>query len=158
MPSSIRLKHKLNIICNDINITPLYIWKSKKYYINNLIMVAFGYKYAGNKRIFMDEGIIHRIVGFAVNYEMTMEKMFQLVNALNPYIVLATVVYLNVSPDECFKSIKSRDRHECDMDELDDESLKRYLICYAQYFEKINQKYNFIEITRDDYERIKKLQ
>jgi len=157
-PSSIRLRHKLDIIYKDINTTPLYIRRDARYYINNLLMVAFGYKHSGKKKIFMDEGIIHRIVGFAVNYELTIEKTIQLVEVFRAYIDLATVVYLDVPEDECFKSIKSRNRHEHDMDELDDGALRNYLTSYKQYFEKIYQQYGFMRITRNDYERIKELQ
>ena len=74
------------------------------------------------------------------------------------YIDLATVVYLDVPEDECFKSIKNRNRHEHDMDELDDGALRNYLTSYKQYFEKIYQQYGFMRITRNDYERIKELQ
>ena len=154
-PSSIMLKHDLNIICRDINTMPLYIKRDVRYHINNLVMVAFGYKHSGKKMIFMDEGIIHRIVGLAVNYELTIEKTIE---KFKPYIDIATVVYLDVPEDECFKSIKNRNRHEYDMDELDDDALKNYLSSYRKYFEKICQQYRFMRITRNNYERIKELQ
>ena len=72
---------------------------------------------------------------------LIIEKTIQLVEVFRAYIDLATVVYLDVPEDECFKSIKSRNRHEHDMDELDDGALRNYLTSYKQYFEKIYQQY-----------------
>lgn len=155
MPSSLRLKRKLVCTFNKILTYPIYINNPKSFYIDNLTVVAFGYKHSGNKDIYMDEGIIHRIVSFSVNYNVDLEVFDEIVKIFTPYLSNVKIVYLDVDIDECIDSIKKRNRHDCKMDEMSKDLLDEYLKKYRFYFDYIMSKYNFISrITREDYRKV----
>ena len=155
MPSSLILKRKIKGALKDIPEQASFFPRKKSNYINKLAMLAFGYRWSGRNVIYVDEGIVHQVVSFAVNYNFPMEKVFGLLDVLRKYMIHTEVIYLNVDLDECLKSIRKRNRHVCDMDELTGEQLRCFLSSYRKYFEAINQKYQYRTIGRDQYNEIK---
>ena len=151
MPSSLALKREMRIAIGATRESPEFISASVKDYVNNLCMVAFGYRHAGGRTLYMDEGIVHRVVSFAVNYDLSIEKMLRLLDAFR------SVVYLDTDMEECLRSIQRRNRHICKMDELDDAQLRRFLNRYRKYFDAINERYAFPRVTRENYEEIEKI-
>lgn len=150
MPESIILRRKIRQLIKGINTHPIFFERKKNKYINNLALLAFGYHWAGKKNIYMDEGIVQRVVAFAVNYGMSAEQMLSLLNVFKKYIEKATVIYYDVEMTVCLNSIKIRNRHQCEMDTLDDSRLYYFMQCYAFYFNVINLHYRFIRCTRHD--------
>lgn len=157
MPSSIKLKKQIYSIIQDASLTPLYIKREVHTYIDNIIMVAFGYKWNRQHMIYMDEGIIHRIVSFAVNYNLTIEQVFLIINLFKKQLNRSFIVYLDVDINICLDGIQNRKRHICEMDELSKEKLECYLYSYKHYFDIINTKYNHIKINREHEEKLEEL-
>lgn len=157
MPSSIILKNKIYCIIKNISLKPLYIERSINEHINNIIMIAFGYKWRGKRNLYMDEGIIHRIVSFAVNYNIPIEQTFLIINLFEKYLKNSVIIYLDVNVNDCLNGIKKRNRHICEMDELKGEKLKQYLNSFKIYFDAIYHKYSHIKITRENYKELKEL-
>lgn len=120
-------------------------------------MVAFGYKWSLNRNIYMDEGLIHRIVSFAVNYNFSIEQTFLIIDLFEKYLKKSTVIYLDVNIKDCLNGIKKRDRHICEMDELKDKTLEQYLNHFKIYFDAIYHRYGHMKITRENYKELKEL-
>lgn len=155
LPSSLVLRRKIVKACGEIPSKPKYLSQRKGHYIDILVMTAFGYKHLKSRNIYMDEGLIHRILGFVVNYDLSSKTLIDLMECLEPYINLSKAACLDTTVDDCFQSIRSRDRHECEMDEMDDETLKKYLSDFQDRIMTINQRYNYLQVTRDNYEGIR---
>lgn len=156
-PESILLRWKINRLLKNQQDNPAFINRKKHEYIDNLVMLAFVYRWAGRRIIYMDEGIVHRVVAFAVNYNLSIGQMESILETLEKYIERAHVFFLDVEIEECLHSIKSRNRHQAEMDEFNDETLKDFLQCYMKYFRAINSRHDFIHITRNHLEPIKKM-
>lgn len=156
-PSSCLLRKKIKSVIKNIPEIPVYYNRRKSCYINNLVMVAFGYHWAGHRSIYMDEGIIHRLVSLAVNYALPIEQLMELMDIFQDYLNFAEVIYLNASIEECMDSIRKRNRHKVEMDELSDNDLRHLLSDYQKCFDAINKKYEYITVTRNDYEHLERL-
>lgn len=154
-PMCMKLRRKMVVLLNMSELKPLYIKNTVHSYIDNIVLVCFGYKYV-KRDLFMDEGILHRVVSFAVNYDLNSELVLNLVSILLPYIKLANVFYLLCDEKECLDSISKRNRHICKMDELNEEDLFKFIHSYKIYFDLIEAKYNFATITRDNYSLLAK--
>lgn len=156
-PSSCLLRKKIKSVIKDIPETPVYYNRKKSCYINNLVMVAFGYHWASHRSIYMDEGIIHRLVSLAVNYALSIEQLMELMDIFQDYLNFVEVIYLKVGIEECMDSIRKRNRHKVEMDELSDNDLRHLLSDYQKCFDAINKKYEYITVTRNDYEHLERL-
>lgn len=157
MPSSIKLRKKINFIIKDYAMTPKFIEREVCTHINNILMIAFGYKWSGTRTIYMDEGIIHRIVTFAVNYNLPIEQTCLLIDLFENHLKKALIVYLDVKTIDCISGIQNRNRHNCEMDELKGEKLFHYLNCFKRYFDIIYYKYGHVKINRENYKKLKEL-
>ena len=103
----------------------------------------------------MDEGLIHRIMTFAINYDLGIENTFRMIDIFSGCMSNVKSIYMKVPVIECYKSIKGRDRHEVEMDNFDDEKLLKFLNDYELYSDAIVKKYGHPIITRDKYEELK---
>lgn len=151
LPSSIQYKRRMNTIMKSYSEKSIYINRPKKQYYNNIVMVAFGYKNMGNA-VYMDEGLIHRIITMAVNFGLTEDDVLALIDLFEPCMRGVRSFYLDVPAEECLRSIMARDRHECEMDEFNKDTLKKYLRDYECYCLAICKSYQHKVITRENYE------
>lgn len=150
IPSSIAYKVAIKKIIGNRNLKAHYISSTVAHNINNIVMVAFGYKYLkGN--LYMDEGIIHRIMTFAINYDINIEDTLRLVDVFSDCMCNVKSFYLKEPVALCFQSIKQRNRHESEMDEMEDEKLIIFLNEYEQYSEAIEKRYGHLIITRENF-------
>lgn len=138
------------------NTEAVYLDISMSYKINNILMLAYGYKRLNSKNVFMDEGLIHRIIGLAVNHQLSEQQLTELINVFND-VLPARIYYLDVGLDECFNSIKRRNRHVSKMDELNNDELVLFLKDYEKYCNYICENYGHIRISRGDTEELKKI-
>lgn len=148
-PYAIRVRHDILQVVKHGK----YIYKYKPVkissYINNISMLAAVYKY--NKQdIFMDEGIIHRIIAMCINYDIDKSVTQQIIERINYTLEDVKELYLYLPVNECLKSIIQRNRHECSIDELQGEQLNSFLTEYFTYCEYISEKFNYKKITRDE--------
>lgn len=155
-PESIKLKKKILKCVKQENEKFLYVDRSVKYFINNIVMLVFGYRHI-NKNIYMAEGIVHRVISMAVNFGWETDVIDSIMESLSDIMNKVTPFYLEVNVNTCFESIKKRNRHENQMDELDDQKLLKFLKAYYDDFEYITEKYGFIRICRDDYKMLKEI-
>lgn len=153
-PSTINCKHKMHDIMRKYDNKCRYTNTLQNHHYNNIALVVFGYKNMKNS-IYMDEGLIHRIITMAVNFGVSDEDTYALVDLFKSYLKNIRCLYLDVPIEECMKSIFLRDRHKCEMDEFDDETLLRYLKDYKHYCKAICDKYKHEIITRENYEIIR---
>ncbi len=149
-PSALLIRLKIKKILKEELIDYPYIDRPLKMWINNIVMVWFGYEHLGGRRqILLDEGLVQRIVAMCVNCDITYSSMDKLVNLLvekeiHPF-------YLKEEVDNCMDSIRTRNRHVSEMDELEGETLHKYLIDYANRFDHISNFFGFHSITRSSY-------
>ena len=114
------------------------------------MLVSFGYRHLrGN--VYMDEGLIHRIISMAVNYGVSDQDLFALIDLFDSVMKKVRSFYLNVSLDDCLQAISLRNRHECEMDELNEDQLLAYLRAYEHCCGIICNKYQHVIITRNYY-------
>jgi len=154
LPAAMRYKRSIKMIIGKRKMTPVYTHASISHNINNIVMVAFGYKHL-KRTMYMDEGIFHRIMTFAINYNIGIEDTLSITEVFSDCMVGVKSLYLKVPADECFKSIKRRNRHESEMDELDDKKLREFLSKYENYSEAIYARYGHTIITRENFEELK---
>lgn len=154
-PNMLILKRRVKNVIRGKRLEARYINKSINYLLDKIIIVAFGYGRLENKKhIFMDEGIIHRVVSFAVNYNLEIEDVLNILKILEPYFKKSMVFYLDVSETKCFEGIRKRNRKECEMDFFDDVKLKAFIKEYKKYFDSICYYYHFEKITRESYSKL----
>lgn len=154
--ASIKLKKNIKRCIQDENTCPIYINRSVESYINNIVILSFGYKHI-NKNMAMAEGLVHRIVSMAVNFGWKKETVYKFLDCIVDVMGNVQPVYLKVPIETCFESIKKRNRHECEMDELNDEMLMNYLKTYLYLFEYVTNEKKYLTITRDNISLVKEL-
>ena len=91
---SVFLRKKLMNVLSKQELHPIYLKKDYRKYIKNLVMLCFGYKHAGSKTLFMDEGIIHRVVSLAVNYNLEIDSVFLLIECLKKYVCIEKILLI----------------------------------------------------------------
>ena len=146
--SSIKLKHNLiKCVKNERN-SAIYINRAVEAYIDSIVALAFIYRHV--KNMWMAEGLIHRVVSMGVNFGYTDETVYKLLSCLKDVMINVKPVYIDVPISICFEGIKKRNRHECEMDELNDKMLMSYLESYRHLFEYITKKNGYMKITRNN--------
>ena len=152
LPSMMVLKYRLKMAISKKKYTPIYIDKSVDYFLNKIIIVAFGYnRWPSDKNLYMDEGIIHRVISLAVNYNLEIGEIKNLLRILEPYISRANIFFLDVPEKVCFKSVHERKRKDCEMDFFDDATMIKYIQAYSKYFNFVCDFYRYQRITREKY-------
>lgn len=150
MPDSVWYKHQMASLLKPY-VKMKYINMPQKRILNNIALVAFGYKHI-RSTIYMDEGLTHRIISMAVNYGLSDGDVFRCMDFYKSVMINVKCCYLEVPLDECVRSIEQRNRHECRMDELDEEVLRKYLADYEYYCKIVCKRYGHRIITRENYE------
>lgn len=155
-PSSIFLKKKIYKILRKQSQIPVFIDRPIKVWIDNLVMLNFVYRILKNKNLFMDEGLVQRTISMCVNFQWDTNIAINIINLL-PGSQFCTPFFLDVSVDDCLKSIETRDRHTVEMDEMDNPLLSRFVECFYKYCEIVTETGGYSRVTRDEYEEIKRL-
>ena len=156
LPESVKLYKSIISCVRDEKQEPVYIDRTVEQFARNIVLLAFGYRHI-KKDIFMAEGLVHRVVSMAVNFGWNADVIDRLMMILSDDMKNVKPFYLKVDMETCFNSIKQRNRHETQMDELDDNELKEFLCAYHNLFNHVTERYRFTEITRDDYASLKEV-
>lgn len=156
-PESKKLKKRILSVLKTDSLSPLYTSTSVVKHVDNIILVMFGYSHSAGRTLFLDEGIIHRIVTFAVNYNLESDTVLKILDIVIPYLSSINVFYLDCDVQDCLSSIKTRNRHFCEMDELNELELHNFLLSYKFYFELVQDKYHFPTITRNSIFELEKI-
>ena len=128
---------------------PVYTHTTLRHHINNIVLVPFGYRTMRGD-VYMDEGLIHRVVTMAVNYKFSDSDLLAVLNVFSDLICKIECEFLDVPVDLCFESIRNRNRHECEMDEFDDVILREYLSDFDHYCRLVCIEYGHESIYRDN--------
>lgn len=155
-PESRILYRKLSDCVKGQNHKGIYISRSVECFLKNIVLLAFGYKHI-KKDMYMAEGLVHRVVSTAVNFSWNSEIVESLIDTLSDYMTNVVPIYLDVDQITCFQSIRARNRHENDMDELSDKDLVKFLESYKVLFDCIVKSKSYLTVTRDDYYKIREL-
>lgn len=148
-PSAIMLKWQMKMILKNEAGCSVYFHRSYSEFFNSLAMMASIYKYLKIKDLYVDEGIIHRIVTMAVNYQLNIKIVFRIADLLQKYLKGVNIYYLDVPIENCIESIRKRDRHESAMDEFNEVILEKFLKSYKFYFDEITKRYGYKKIERN---------
>lgn len=155
-PSSIFLKKKIYKVLSKQSQIPVFIDRPMKVWIDNLVMLNFVYRILKKRNLFMDEGLVQRTISMCVNFQWDTNIAINIINLL-PGSQFCTPFFLDVSVDDCLKSIKARDRHTAQMDEMDNQLLTRFIECFYKYCEIVTETGGYSRVKRNEYEEIKRL-
>lgn len=128
---------------------------SLKSQIRNISMLASVYKYL-KKDLYIDEGIVHRIMTLCITYNIPKSSMLKIIANLHNTLEEVTPYFLNTPVDVCYQSIVIRNRHEAAIDELKGEQLIEVLKLYFDYSCCVSDEFNYERISREKLESEKK--
>lgn len=149
-PSSLYYKRKMmKILYKYKKNIPKYTCTSLEHHMNNIVLVVFGYDRMHGD-IYMDEGLIHRILTMAVNYRILDNDVLELLNLFSNELSKVECAFLQVPISICFESIRKRNRHECEMDEFDDNTLCEYLRDFEHYCHLVCKEYDHRIVYRSN--------
>lgn len=94
--------------------------------LRDIVQASFLHDFFGkwNCIVLNDEGLLQRIATLAVQYEVSIEELMKVYHTEKH---LEDTRFLEISTNVAFGNIKSRNRHDCEMDEMNDDMLKNYL-------------------------------
>lgn len=118
-------------------------------YINNISMLGCVYRYSPND-IYMDEGIVHRVISMCINYGIGKEICVRIIHELYYLVSDVRVIFLYYPREECLKSIISRNRHSCSIDELRGDKLDAFLGFYEDYCQYVCNHFGFEKMDRSE--------
>ena len=121
--------------------------------INNISMLASVYRYM-NKKLYIDEGLIHRIITMCINYEIPKEKAKQIIEAIHDNLKEVKPYFMDTPVNICYESIIIRNRHEASIDSLRGESLMALLQSYYEYCSYIADEFGYERIKRENAKEV----
>lgn len=90
--------------------------------------------YEGKRTILLnDEGILHKMLPITIQHDVPIDLLFDIYKSFHLDLQL---IYVKSNIDQVFCNSRSRNRHDCDYDEMNDEVLRSYL---EDYFAVLNQ-------------------
>ena len=103
-----------------------------------------------------DEGLVHAIVKFCADFALRDETFIKLTEAAESGIKGKRLVVYNAIPEEnCFISLRKRDRHICDFDELPDDALRGILREYARLNALYENSRKVVTVRREEEIEVK---
>lgn len=98
-----------------------------------------------------DEGLVHAVVKFCADFALQEETFLKLMEAAESGISgKRLVVYNAISQDSCFASLRKRNRHICDFDELPDDALRGILREYARLNTAYENSHKVVTVRREE--------
>lgn len=143
LPRYKRLIKQYEMACEGCRDKPKYFSLSLKTCINDIVLAALIHNlFRNNNRIIInDEGQLLRIVILMVQYEVDFNQLMQ-VYLMEEHTKETRFVEIPIK--EAFLNIRKRNRHVCEMDELNDSDLMLYLqdfdLASRQCLEYLNDK------------------
>lgn len=120
-----------------------------KEYANRLVLLSAVYHHS-RRPVFMDEGIVHRIITLILNYELTADLLCPLTALFEDALSGVDVIYLDVPVNECLRRIHFRARKECALDMTGDDALVEYLQRYKELADLWKKDHSCTVITNCD--------
>ena len=111
------------------------IYEDERFTLESAAIFRLVYRHmmASDTVYLFDEGLVHAIVKFCADFAMGGETFGALIEAAESGLKgKRLVVYNAISEENCFVSLRKRDRHICAFDELPDDALHGILREYAR--------------------------
>ncbi|MBQ8052743.1 MAG: hypothetical protein IJ198_02900 [Lachnospiraceae bacterium] len=134
------------------------IYKDEEYTIRSAALFSFLYHrmVRSHKLYLFDEGLVHTLVKFCADFRLSDETFRKMVTASERGVRSARIVVLNeISEEDCLSSIKARDRHICEFDELEEEPLAALLSEYERLNNAYKENFRVLEVRREEENRRK---
>ena len=123
-------------VCIGCNSQPVYMRLTLDYCIEDIVLASFLHNiFAKSRKIILnDEGQLQRIVTLIVLYNAPLEEIMTIYR--NEKHVEETI-FVDIPIEKAYSNIKKRNRHVCEMDELDENALYRYLDSFDNICRKV---------------------
>lgn len=121
-------------------------------YFERIIYLMFIYRLAAMFKISIvtDEGILHTVATMVVDFDVTLKNRNQIYKLISDTDLC---IYNHVSVDKAIESIRVRDRHVTQIDDLSPEKLNQFLMGYSQACDSLyaeSQANQLVSIDRDN--------
>ena len=129
------------------------IYQNADYTIRSLALYNYLYRrMIKTHTIYLfDEGMVHALVKLCADFGYSDETFRKMAQVSEQGIHTSRLVILNeISREDCFKSIRKRDRHVCEFDELDDSRLTEILGEYERLNNAYRKDFSVMEVRREE--------
>lgn len=155
-PVSIWYRYQIRRIILTENLSYRFHETSLDTMIDSIVLVATSYKLNLRVKNVLDEGLVQRIISLGINYELSVEKIIQIINLFSSIVKKQKVIYIYSSIGDILIGIKDRNRKEAKMDFFDDDVLIEFVSRYEYVCNRVAKYFNFQSITREDFDRFVK--
>lgn len=158
-----RLKNKMSLILkNELHLKSIFNKnRDMEFYIEYIALSIFYYNKIKNRKCIyiFDEGIYHLVCTLCMDYNLSIDLFYKLILFCKEEIGEINIIYNKISIYNCFKSIKKRNRRECQIDYLEDNEIYRMLNMYKIYFDSLEGYLKMLTIDREelDVNKIRKI-
>ena len=113
-------------------------------------LIALYGKMGKSPKVYLfDEGLIHTLIKLCADCMISDDVFLEMAaEAVKGVRGEWTVVYNEITPEQCMTSIRARDRHICTFDELSDSQLERILAEYERLDECYSAHYPVLKVNR----------
>lgn len=129
------------------------IYKDERYTLESAAVFRLVYRrmMRSDTVYLFDEGLVHAVVKFCADFALQEETFLKLMEAAESGISgKRLVVYNAISQDSCFASLRKRNRHICDFDELPDDALRGILREYARLNTAYENSHKVVTVRREE--------
>lgn len=133
--------------------SPLFFDGNMRCKIREILYLAGVYKYYKGT-MYIEEGLVHRAISLAVNYQIPKEILYELIVVFHGVSRNVKTFYLDESVEVCIEAIKIRNRKACNMDQLSGDMLRKYLETFHDYCEYVNSCLGNDRISRANAKEI----
>lgn len=114
--------------------TEKFFHSDKDMIIKDVVRHVFAHKLFEHKKIYLlnDEGVLHKMIPLYIQHDVPVDLLLDIYDSFNLDLKL---VYVENSMEQVVQNIKSRNRHDCACDEMDEQELHDYLF---EYFSALN--------------------
>lgn len=127
IPKYRKIRKKIRKLCRDKkNTTPKYLPFSQAYCINRILAALFLRELFDKTeiQIINDEGLLQWVCFLCVQYDISLDAILDI---LPPFNRNTLIYYVDTSINQAIENIKMRNRHDCEMDFMDERMLKNYI-------------------------------
>ena len=129
------------------------IYEDERFTLESAAIFRLVYRHmmASDTVYLFDEGLVHAIVKFCADFAMGGETFGALIEAAESGLKgKRLVVYNAISEENCFVSLRKRDRHICAFDELPDDALHGILREYARLNTIYASGHTTVKVLREE--------
>ena len=129
------------------------IYEDERFTLESAAVFRLAYRHmmASDTVYLFDEGLVHAIVKFCADFAMGGDTFEALIEAAESGLMgKRLVVYNAISEENCFVSLRKRDRHICAFDELPDDALHGILREYARLNTIYANGHTTVKVLREE--------